>query len=107
MTKSWSRTVSICVYWKNIYSETKEGETITKTQTDISLYSAYTKKYQVKVKDDTIDVYKVKKSNKMGLVYGTNVANNNTGYYVYDSENDSLSKYYDEEVKAVNREILD
>ena len=74
---------------------------------DINKKLKHFKKYQVKVKDDTIDVYKVKKSNKMGLVYGTNVSNNNTGYYVYDSENESLSKYYDEEVNAVNKELLD
>ena len=36
-------------FWQNVYSETKDGETITKTNTDLALYSAYKKKYQVKI----------------------------------------------------------
>ena len=36
-------------FWYNNYSENKDGDTITKTQTDLGLYGAYKKKYQVQI----------------------------------------------------------
>ena len=36
-------------FWFNNYSETKVGSAITKTQTDLGLYGAYKKKYQVQI----------------------------------------------------------
>lgn len=65
------------------------------------------KKYSVKINDIETDFYKIKKSNQVGLIYGTNVKNGNTGYYVYDTIEDTLSRYYDEEVKLVNGRYLD
>ncbi len=65
------------------------------------------KKYSVKINDIETDFYKIKKSNQVGLIYGTNVKNGNTGYYVYDTNEDTLSRYYDEEVKLVNGRYLD
>jgi len=55
-------------------------------------------KYQTTIHDVTVDIYKIKKSHKVGLIYGVNTANGNTGYYVYDKNEDTLSKYYDEEI---------
>ena len=65
------------------------------------------KKYQINIKNEKVDIYKIKKTHKVGLVYGTNVKTGNTGYYVYDEAEETLSRYYDEEVKKINNELLD
>ena len=65
------------------------------------------KKYSIKINDVDCDFYKIKKSHQVGLIYGTNVKTGNTGYYVYDTNEDTLSRYYDEEVNVVNGEYLD
>ena len=36
-------------FWYNNFKEIKDGDTITKTETDIGLYGAYKKKYQVQI----------------------------------------------------------
>ena len=63
------------------------------------------KKYELELQDKKIDYYKIKGSHKVGLIYGTNVKNGNTGYYVYDKNEDTLSKYYDEEVNVYKEEV--
>ena len=67
----------------------------------------YYKKYQINLKNEKVDIYKIKESHKVGLIYGTNIKSGNTGYYVYDQNEETLSKYYDEEVKVINNEFLD
>ena len=67
----------------------------------------YYKKYQIDLKNEKVDIYKIKESHKVGLIYGTNIKTGNTGYYVYDQNEETLSKYYDEEVKVINNEFLD
>lgn len=62
-------------------------------------------KYTLKLQDQTIDYYKIKASHKVGLIYGTNVKTGNTDYYVYDQNEETLSKYYDEEVHVYQQEI--
>lgn len=57
------------------------------------------KKYNLKLQDQKIDFYKIKKSHKVGLIYGTNIKTGNTGYYVYDQNEETLSKYFDEEIE--------
>lgn len=61
-------------------------------------------KYKVTVQEEEIDIYKIKKSHKVGLIYGTNNANGNTGYYVYDKNEETLSKYFDEEISLYKSE---
>lgn len=63
------------------------------------------KKYELELQDEKIDYYKIKGSHKVGLIYGTNVKTGHTGYFVYDKNEDTLSKYYDEEVKLYANEI--
>ena len=63
-------------------------------------------KYSLNVKDEKIEIYKTKKTHKVGLIYGTNIKTGNTGYYVYDENEETLSKYYNEEVKELKKEIL-
>lgn len=72
---------------------------------DIDSELAHFTKYTLKLQDQTIDYYKIKKSHKVGLIYGTNVKTGNTDYYVYDQNEDTLSKYYDEEVKVYQKEL--
>lgn len=62
-------------------------------------------KYSLKIQDETIDFFKIKKSHKVGLIYGTNVKSGNTSYYVYDQNEETLSKYYDEEIKIYQNQI--
>ena len=64
-------------------------------------------KYQLKIGEEQLDIFKIKESHEVGLIYGTNVKTGNTGYYVYDSNEDTLSRYYDEEVKLVRNQWLD
>lgn len=74
---------------------------------DVPKKLLYFKKYSTTITDMEVDIYKIKKSHHVGLLYGTNVKNGNTGYYVFDSDEDTLSRYYDEEVKLINGRYLD
>ena len=59
----------------------------------------------LKIQNQTIDYYKINKKNKIGLIYGTNIKTGNTGYYVYDTEEETLSRYYNPEVKVYKQEL--
>ena len=63
------------------------------------------KKYDLELQNEIIDYYKIKGSHKVGLIYGTNIKSGNTGYYVYDSNEETLSKYYNEEVKIYKNQV--
>lgn len=63
------------------------------------------KKYNLEIQDKKIDYFKIKGSHKVGLIYGTNVKTGNTGYYVYDKFEDTLSKYYNEEINIYKEEV--
>ena len=65
------------------------------------------KRYDLELQNEKIDYFKIKKSHKVGLIYGTNVESGNTGYYVYDGNENTLSKYYNEEVKVYQKQIVD
>ena len=78
------------------------GVTLQLVDTDEELVNF--KKYELELQDQKINYYKIKGSHKVGLIYGTNVKNGNTGYYVYDKNEETLSKYYDEEVKIYQSE---
>lgn len=92
---------------KNTYTEYRYisvgGVTLQLLDTDEKLEN-YTK-YTLELQDQKIDYYKIKGSHKVGLIYGTNVKNGNTGYYVYDKNEETLSKYYDEEVKVYQDQV--
>lgn len=62
------------------------------------------KKYELKLQDQKINYYKIKKSHKVGLIYGTNIKTGNTSYYVYNQNEETLSKYYDEEIALYKKE---
>lgn len=63
------------------------------------------KKSSVTINEEKITYYKLKKAYKVGLIYGTNIKTGNTGYYVYDKNEETLSKYYDEEVKLYKNKL--
>lgn len=63
--------------------------------------------YKTKIGEQDVTIYKIKKTHKVGLVYGTNIKTGNTGYYVYDQSEDTLSKYFDEEVKIYQDKIVE
>lgn len=63
-----------------------------------SLLSNY-KKYETTINEQNINIYKLNKKNKIGLIYGINVVTGNKGFYQYDEEEMTISKYYNDEVK--------
>lgn len=82
---------------------TVQGITLQLLDTDQTLDHYH--KYSLEFQDQTIDFYKIKKSHKIGLIYGTNVKTGNTSFYMYDQNEETLSKYYDEEVKIYQEEV--
>ena len=52
------------------------------------------KKYRTIVKNVKVDIYKLSKKEKIGLLYGTNISTGNKGYYVYDEDEGTLARYY-------------
>lgn len=92
---------------KNTYTEyhyiTINGVTLQLLNADYKL-DHYTK-YNLELQNEKIDYYKIKGSHKVGLIYGTNLKTGNTGYYVYDQNEETLSKYYDEEVEVYKNEV--
>ena len=87
-----------------LYKSIKVGEVTLQLLNNTNTLPNF-KKYTLKLQDQEITYYKIKESHKVGLIYGTNVKTGNTGYYVYDQNEDTLSKYYDEEVKVYQKEL--
>ena len=63
------------------------------------------KKEEITIQDEKINLYKIEKAHKVGLIYGTNIKTGNTSYYVYDKNEETLSKYYDDEVDLYKDEL--
>lgn len=63
------------------------------------------KNYKEKIKGQDVNIYKINKSEKFGLIYGTNVVTGNKGYYLYDKDEETLSRYYDGEVNLYKDKI--
>lgn len=72
---------------------------------DPSEVPEYYQRQSLTLQEQTINIYKIKKSHKIGLIYGTNIKTGNTDYYVYDESEETLSRYYDEEVKIYQEEV--
>lgn len=64
-------------------------------------------KYSITIKNTNTSIYKISKSDKVGLIYGTNVVTGNTSYYIYDKEEETLARYYDKEVDIYKNKISD
>lgn len=65
---------------------------------DVNRQLANFKKYSITIKNVDLNIYKINKSDSIGLIYGTNVVTANTGYYLYDKDEETLARYYDKEV---------
>ena len=63
------------------------------------------KKYNIMVKNTTVDVYKISKSDSLGIVYGTNVETGHKGWYVFDKKEQTLARYYDKEALFYKKQI--
>lgn len=62
------------------------------------------KKYNTTIGNEKVDIYKIKKSNKIGLIYGANTSSGSIDYYVYDEKDGTLARYYDEEISIYSEE---
>ena len=62
------------------------------------------KKMTITYNDDKIDAYKIKKSSKYALIYGMNVETGEKHIYQYDSREDTVQIYNDEEIKIIKKE---
>jgi hypothetical protein len=101
--------ISLYVYdtKKNSYVEYKwitiGGVTLWLKDSELNLDKF--KKYVININNFNVDIYKIKKKDNVGLLYGTNVVTGNTGYYVYDKDEETLARYYDKEVDIYKNEI--
>ena len=48
------------------------------------------------------EVYKINKDSDYDLVYGENVETGKKGLYLYDSVDNTIQRYYNEEVNSLN-----
>lgn len=63
-------------------------------------------KYTTILNEQEVDIYKIDKKNKIGLIYGTNMVSGYTGYYQYDEEESTISKYYQDEIDLYRDEVV-
>lgn len=64
------------------------------------------KKYDVKIQDKNISVYKRNKDSDYMLVYGTNLTTGNKGWYLFDSKENTLQRYYTLDIEKTNQIVL-
>lgn len=62
-------------------------------------------KYKLLINDIEVNGLKISEKSKYALIKGTNIETNETEVYVYDEENNTLIKYYDDEVSILNNKI--
>lgn len=109
LLKDKNNKINYYIYNKenNTYSEYKyiKIQNITLQLLDSPYKLDHYKKYPLNLQDKKIDIYKLNKKDKVGLIYGTNLKTGNTSYYVYDELEETLSKYYEEEIKVLEEEI--
>jgi len=64
------------------------------------------KRFETSINEQAVDIYKLNKKNKIGLIYGVNVVSGNESFYQYDEEEITLSKYYGEEISLYKEEVI-
>ena len=57
------------------------------------------------INDISYDAYKKKDTSRFALVYGTNLTNNNEGFYVYDNYENTLQRYDEDLTKDLVNEL--
>ncbi len=63
------------------------------------------KESEIKVNDISYKAYKHHDTSRYALLYGTNIKNNNTSYYLYDNLENTLQRYDDELINSKNEEL--
>lgn len=77
--------------------------TIFPLNTDLEL-EGYTKT-SVKIGDITVDGYSYTEDSTYAVIYGVNVETGENGFYLYDKENQVVSKYNDEYIKRLQENL--
>ena len=78
------------------------SDTLTIHLLDNGKYPDNYKKYTVKIDGEEYTVYKINKDSDYYLVYGENVETGKKGLYLYDSVDNTIQRYYNEEVNSLN-----
>lgn len=86
------------------FNELKLGGVDLIVKSPVSLPKGY-EKTNIVINDITYDVYKQKETSRFSLIYGTNIVNSNTGYYVYDNFENTLQRYDEELIKDLETKI--
>ena len=63
------------------------------------------KKYKISINDVEVNALKLNEKSKYALIKGTNIETNDTDIYQYDEENNTLIKFFDDEVVLLNDKI--
>lgn len=84
-----------------LYKEYSFNRVILYPIDDASKIPSNYKKDTITFNDQTIIAYKLKKSSKYALIYGMNVETGEEHLYMYDSKEDTLQIYNEEEIKVL------
>lgn len=63
------------------------------------------KKYNLTINNIKVNIYKLNKKDEIGLIYGTNIVTGNKGWYVYDEKEETLARYFNDEVKLYKNKV--
>lgn len=55
------------------------------------------REFKLKIGENEIKAYRINESSKFSLIYGMNLETGKSGFYLYDSEDGTLQRYYEDE----------
>ncbi|NLM63066.1 MAG: cadherin-like beta sandwich domain-containing protein [Mollicutes bacterium] len=73
---------------------------------NVKIPANYTKR-KIQINNSEVTAYKLSDNSKYALIYGMNVATGEEHIYMYDSVENTIQRYYDEEVNKLNKVIND
>lgn len=73
---------------------------------NVKIPANYTKT-KIQINNSEVIAYKLSDNSKYALIYGMNVATGEEHIYMYDSVENTIQRYYDEEVNKLNKVIND
>lgn len=86
------------IYTPFIYFETGKSQIVYLKMPESKVPDNY-KKYQIKINDISVDVYKKQKDNAYALIYGINIQNGKKNIYKYEQTEQTLQLYDKNEIK--------
>lgn len=111
LLKNQENNINYYVYdiTNNSYTEYKyiKINNITLQLTKPKQVSSKYQKYTTSINEQEIEIYKIDKKNKIGLIYGINMVTGYTGFYQYDEEESTISKYYQDEINLYRNEVTE